>query len=136
VSSPETAPKTVGPIEEFQRFLNRGSFMLQKSRASGAYVFYPRTLEPGSGSNDLEWVPTSGRGVVYACTTIRRKAERGGDFNVSIVQLDEGPRLTTRVLGIAPASVRIGLRVTAKIEAISWRIKTPEQRVVVFYPEE
>jgi uncharacterized protein len=136
VSSSETDADAVGPIEKFQRFLTSGRFMLQRSRSSGSYVFYPRTLEPGSGSDDLEWVPSSGRGAVYAFTTIRRKPERGGNFNISIVQLDEGPRLTTRVLGIDPASVRIGLRVAAKIEGISWRAKASEQRVIVFYPEE
>lgn len=135
MTSEETNGKGIGPIEEFQRFLASGKFMLQRSRSSGIYVFYPRALEPGSGADDLEWVPSKGRGVVYAFTTIRRKADRGGDFNISIIQLDEGPRLTTRVLGIAPGSVKIGLRVTARIEEISWRRDKSEQRVVVFYPD-
>jgi uncharacterized OB-fold protein len=60
-------------------------------------------------------VETRGTGSVYSVTTVRRKPEAGGDYNVSLVELDEGVRLLSCVEGIPPSEVRIGLRVRARI---------------------
>ena len=52
---------------------------------------------------------------MYAVTTVRRKPEAGGDLNVSLIDLDEGPRLMSRVANRAPDQVRIGQRVRARV---------------------
>lgn len=104
--------------------------MLQRSRASGAYVFYPRTIAPGSGVADLEWVEASGRGTVYATTCTRRRPEQGGDYNIALIDLEEGPRMMARVDGIAPDAVTIGLEVEASIADIDGK------PAVVFKPLE
>ena len=84
--------------------------MIQRSRSSGRYVFFPRVAEPGSGRNDLEWVEASGLGTVYSITVNRTRA---GDYNVALVELDEGPRLMSRIEGVE--TVPIGTRVKARI---------------------
>jgi uncharacterized OB-fold protein len=104
------------PDVEFQQFLREGRFMLQRSRGSGRHVFYPRVAEPGSGARDLEWVEAGGGGTVYAVTVIYPKPP-AEPYNVALVELDEGPRMMTRVEGLAPEAVRIGLRVRARILA-------------------
>mgnify|MGYP003346470269 CR=1 FL=1 len=53
--------------------------------------------------------------ALSAVTTVRRKTEAGGDLNVSLIDLDEGPRLMSRVANLAPDQVRIGQRVRARI---------------------
>ena len=50
--------------------------MLQRCSSSGAFVFYPRVAEPGSGATTLEWVEASGRGTVYSTTVVRRSRRR------------------------------------------------------------
>ncbi len=57
----------------------------------------------------------SGEGTVYSTTTVRQRPERGGDYNVSIIELAEGARLMSAVRSIAPGEVRIGLAVTSMI---------------------
>jgi uncharacterized OB-fold protein len=57
----------------------------------------------------------SGTGTVYSTTVMRRKAEAGGDYNVALIDLQEGPRLMSRVEGVAPQDVKIGMAVTARI---------------------
>ena len=89
--------------------------MLLRSQASGRFVHPPRVAEPGSGATDLQWVPASGHGTVYSCTTVRCKPP-AADYNVALVELAEGPRMMSTVTGIAPAQVRIGMAVTARIE--------------------
>jgi uncharacterized OB-fold protein len=63
----------------------------------------------------LRFVPALGTGTVYAVTTVRRKPEAGGDLNVSLIDLDEGPRLMSRVVNLDPDQVRIGQRVRARV---------------------
>jgi hypothetical protein len=118
MSVAETKP---GPEAAFRAFLAEGRFMIQKSASSGAHVFYPRVAAPGTGEADLEWVEASGMGTVYATTVTRLKPNPDGtpaDYNIAIVTLDEGPRMMSRVEGIAPAEVTIGLRVKARIATV------------------
>ncbi|SRR5690606_16122037 len=115
------------PEHDYQRFLDEGRFMLQRSRDSGAYIFYPRVIEPRTGSTDLEWVEASGRGTVHATTVIRKK-DPADNYNVVLVDLAEGPRLMSRVDGVPPDQVRIGMAVQARI------VRENGQAIVVFVP--
>ncbi len=123
-----------GPIAQYWAFLRDGKFMIQRSRSTGQFVFYPRVAVPGSGEQDLEWVEASGKGVVYANTVIPRKPEQGGDFSLVLVDLAEGPRMLTRVLGVDPDEVEIGMAVVARIETLA-EDGEDAQPVVVFGPE-
>jgi uncharacterized OB-fold protein len=104
----------IRPEEEYKAHLAAGRFMLLRSRATGEYVFYPRVAAPRSGCRDLEWVPASGRGEVYATTVVRPKPPQS-PYNVAMITLSEGPRMMSRVEGIDPAEVRIGMAVRARI---------------------
>lgn len=104
----------VHPDADYQDFLHRGRFMIQRSKATGRCFFFPRVAEPGTGCTDLEWVEASGRGVVYSTTVVRTKPP-APNYNVALIDLEEGPRLMSRVEGVDPEEVRIGLRVQARI---------------------
>ncbi|MBZ2187551.1 OB-fold domain-containing protein [Alcanivorax sp. JB21] len=104
-----------GVQRAWQARLDQGEFMLQQCGACDRHVFYPRELCPHCGADALSWVPASGQGTVYSVTTVRRKDEAGGDYNVSLVDLDEGVRMMSRVEGVAPEAVHIGMRVTAHV---------------------
>ncbi len=108
----------LGPEATFRAYLDRGRLMLQRARASGAHVFYARVAEPGTGDTDLEWVEASGLATVYATTTVRRRAEQGGPYNVALVDLDEGVRCMSRIEELPPDDVRIGQRVRARIDRV------------------
>lgn len=116
------------PESEYQRFLAEGRFMLQRSRQTGAYIFYPRVAQPGTGDTDLEWVEASGRGVVYSTTVVRQRPPTP-NYNVALIDLAEGVRMMSRVEGIAPEEVRIGMAVQAKIAG-----GDPDAAVLVFEP--
>lgn len=97
--------------------------MIQRSRSTGKYVFYPRVAIPGSGETDLEWVEASGRGSVYSITVNRGKA---GSYNVALIDLEEGVRMMSTVQGVE--TLPIGAPVKAQI------IKQDGEAIVVFHP--
>lgn len=104
----------IRPEQDYLAHLAQGRFMLQRSRSSGNYFFYPRVAEPVTGARDLEWVEATGRGTVHATTVVRVKPPQQ-PYNVVLVDLEEGPRVMSRVEGIAPDAVRIGMKVQARI---------------------
>ena len=123
----------LGPEGQFWAHLREGRLMVQRSRSSGAFVFYPRLIAPKTGADDLEFVEVSGMGTIYSTTTVRRPAKHGGDHNVCIVDMDEGFRMLGRVVDAAPDAVRIGMRVQAAIEKVDFGLHAnSEQPIVVF----
>lgn len=102
------------PTETYFRNLSEGKFLLQRSKNSGKWVFYPRVIMPGTGEEDLEWAAPSGRATVYSTTVVHPRPPEQ-PYNVSVVELEEGPRMMTRVEGVAPNEVRIGMIVQAQV---------------------
>jgi uncharacterized OB-fold protein len=117
-----------GPEAEYRRRLGEGRFEIQQCGACGRHFFYPRVTCRYCGSADVHWVRPSGRATVYSTTVVRQRPENGGDYNVAIVELAEGPRMMTRIEEIAPAEVRIGMAVTPRIDGAG------ESAVLVFVP--
>lgn len=94
---------------------SRGELRVQRCRACSGLQFYPRAHCTRCASLDVEWVAASGRGTVYSYTVIRRHQApwwvKELPYLVAIVELEEGPRLLTNLVGVDPAEVRIGRRV-------------------------
>ena len=101
--------------------LDAGRFLIQRCTGCAKHVYYPRESCPHCGGQALEWTAPKGTGTVYAVTTVRRKPADGGDLNVSLVDLDEGVRLMSRVDNLAPGAVRIGQRVKARVQVTDGR---------------
>jgi uncharacterized protein len=115
-----------GVLARHQAALNDGRFLIQRCDGCRKAVYFPRTLCPHCGHGELAFEAPQGTGTVYAVTTVRRKAEAGGDLNVSLIDLDEGVRLMSRVEGVPCSDVRIGQRVKARV------VQQNGQGVVVF----
>jgi uncharacterized protein len=96
--------------------LDAGRFLVQRCMSCTRHVYFPRESCPHCGGAALEWTAPQGTGTVYAVTTVRRKPAEGGDLNVSLIDLDEGVRLMSRVDNLAPGAVRIGQRVKARVQ--------------------
>ena len=93
--------------------------MIQRSKSLNQFFFHPRVAFPGTGERDLEWVEASGNGIVHSTTCNRRLPEKGGDFNLSLITLEEGPRMMARVEGVEPDKLDIGQKVKARISDLN-----------------
>jgi enoyl-CoA hydratase len=112
----------------------RGELLVQHCRSCGHFQHPPRPQCEACWSTELEWHRCSGKGTVYSCTVAHRPTTSGfskeAPYSVAIVELDEGPRLTSNVVGCPPAEVQIGQRVQALFDPMS-----PEVTLVKFHPE-
>ena len=117
-----------GPEKTYFDHLAQGEFMLQHCTGCAKVVFYPRAVCPHCGSDSLEWRPATGRGAVYSTSVVRQRPEKGGVYNVALIDFTEGGRMMSRVEGIAPEAVSIGMAVVAEID------RSGERPLVVFRP--
>jgi uncharacterized protein len=99
------------PYGTFLDHVKKGELAYQVS--GGKPVFYPRVAAPKSGSTDLQWRVSKGVGTVYATTVVYYRNE--APLNVALIDLDEGFRMMSRVEGIDPLQVKIGMRVQVKM---------------------
>jgi uncharacterized OB-fold protein len=97
--------------------------VLQHCRSDGLPVHYPREACPRCLGTELDWREASGHGVVYAFTVNHVSGsvptDRPPPFVVALVDLNEGARMMTNIVGCAPADVRVGMPVDVRWEPLS-----------------
>lgn len=97
--------------------------VLQRSKKTGRYVYYPRAVSPFGVNDEMTWTTVSGRGTVYSYTIARRPTApqwaADAPYVIAIVRLEEGPHLTTNIVGCDPEGVRIGMQVVATFADVS-----------------
>jgi uncharacterized protein len=88
---------------------------LQRCGACSSWVHYPRSHCPRCLSPELAWHVVSGRGRVHSFTVARQATSPHFANQVpqllAIVELDEGPRLTTTLVGVDPSAISVDLPV-------------------------
>lgn len=116
---PAPAPAVTPETEPFWSAAAEGRLLLRRCTRCRKVVWYPRALCPHCGSLDTEWFEGSGRGTVYTFTIIRKGGGpyRGaGPYVLAYVDLDEGPRVLTNIVGVDPSHVVIGMALKAVFE--------------------
>jgi uncharacterized protein len=106
---------STGILARHEAELNQGRFFIQRCLSCKAAIYFPREVCPQCTSDELELFAPSGMGTIYSVTTVRRKPDAGGDYNVSLVDLDEGVRIMSRVENLLPNDVKIGQRVKGRV---------------------
>ncbi|MEU6605824.1 Zn-ribbon domain-containing OB-fold protein [Streptomyces shenzhenensis] len=109
----------------YHQRLSEGILSVPQCLDCGKLHFYPRVSCPYCHSFALRWTTPSGRGVVYSTTVVRRK---NGDYNVALIDLEEGPRMMSRVVDIEPDRVAIGMPVEAGVR------QEGDQPLLIFVP--
>ena len=113
--------------------VNEEALRIPKCRTCGAVHFYPHALCPNCMSPDLDYVPVSGNGTVYSYTIMHRAPatsfQHDIPYAVALVELEEGVRMISNLVGCPIEEVRIGMPVRAVYEDV-----TPEVTLFKFTP--
>jgi hypothetical protein len=84
-----------------------GRFLIGRCRDTGRHFFPPRGVSPFTLSTEVELVPSSGRGTIYSFSVMRVAQP----YAPAMVELEEGPRVFTNIVGADFAALRIGMAV-------------------------
>jgi hypothetical protein len=119
---PKPIPQPTEDNAEFLAGLRRGEVRLQRCDACGRFRYPCARFCPYCLSADAQWLTTSGRGRIYSFIVVHQLYHPGfrGDlpYNVAVIQLDEGPRLTSNVVGCDNAALRIDMPVVADVQQV------------------
>jgi uncharacterized OB-fold protein len=124
-----------GPFWDATR---EGRLLVQWCTACDRGVFYPRAFCPHCAAprSALEWRTASGRASVYAAVVehkpeAARVAFSGGEpYCVALVDLEEGVRMITNVVGCPPGEVGSGMAV-----AVTWEPLSDGRQLPLFRPD-
>lgn len=112
-------PPIVTPdAREFWAAADRGEFIGQKCGDCGRFTFPPRPMCPHCHSLQREYVALSGRGTVVSYTIPRHPQPFGFAKApvVAVVELEEGIRMVSNVVGVKPEAMQMDLPVEVTFE--------------------
>ncbi|HEV3225357.1 MAG TPA: Zn-ribbon domain-containing OB-fold protein [Acidimicrobiales bacterium] len=111
----ESAPFWTGTLD--------GKLLVQECSVCGRRQLYGRSICTNCHATALTWLESSGKGAIYSRTIIRQNPSRSFKhmipFVVALVDLDDGPRLMSNVVGTPAEAVPIGARVRVRFEPVS-----------------
>jgi uncharacterized OB-fold protein len=118
---PVPAPTVTEETREFWESLKHSRFLLPRCNGCAAWIWYPRGFCPACGSLDTAWHEASGRGRIYSYTVVRKSGLPGWNelvpYVIAYVELDEGPRVISNVVGCDPDALTIGAAVRVVMPA-------------------
>jgi uncharacterized OB-fold protein len=83
-------------------------------------------------SEEATWKPVSGKATVYSFIIVHQRYDPSFaedlPYNVTVVELEEGPRLVTNLVGIANDQIRVGMPLTITYEDITEEYTLPKFR--------
>lgn len=112
-SSLHPAPVRTPHDEPFWEATARGVLTVKACSACGQAHWYPRAHCPFCGSTNTHWRDTNGRGRIYSFSIVARGKRPSA---VAVVQLDDGPKMTTLVVDADVHAMRIDDPVVVRFE--------------------
>lgn len=95
----------------------RGELVIQRCRTCDRYQHKPRALCVTCLTDTIDHVVASGHGTVHTLTVTNQNQAKGFaeacPYVLAYVDLAEGPRVLTNIVGVDPGEVTIGMAVTA-----------------------
>ena len=121
-----------GDTIEFWKGLARGELLLQHCLDCAQVHYYQQGLCRLCGSERLEHRPASRRGRVYSYSVVYRAPgpafREDTPYAVLLVELEEGPRMISSLVGGDPERVTIDMPVRLVFERINDEITLPRFR--------
>lgn len=119
---------------EFYQFCQQHELRFQRCTACGTWRHMPRESCPACGAFDWTWERSSGKGRVYSWTVIHRALHPGFAADVPyaavIVELAEGVRMVSQVVGLPPEKLRLDLPVEVVFDHVTPEVTLPKFRPV------
>ena len=115
-------PQADEPSKEFFEGARRHELMLMRCTACGTWRLPSHPRCHSCWSTDTEWAKASGRGTLYSFGVMHQKYPGFEDevpYNYAQVQLEEGPRIVTDIVGVSNEELRVDMPVVAYFDDVA-----------------
>ncbi|MBW2244227.1 MAG: OB-fold domain-containing protein [Deltaproteobacteria bacterium] len=127
-------PTLEGLSGEFYGWCKKEELRFQRCSGCGVWRHVPREICAACSSWEWEWVRSSGRGSVFTWTVIGRALHPAFQDDVAlaptVVELEEGVRLLSRIVDCPPEELEIGMPVEVVFDAVTDEVTLPMFRRV------
>jgi hypothetical protein len=125
-------PRATGELAPFFAAAKQGQLVVQRCASCGLDRFPPREVCSRCWSRDATWAPVSGRGEVYSFYLMHQVYHPGFasevPYVVVLVQLEDGPRVLSNLVGCTREEIRVGMPVEVTFEDVSEDVALPKFR--------
>ena len=111
----------------------RGQLLLQRCADCGAIRFPAAGICPHCRATGAEWITASGRARVYSWIVVTHPVPReiyddDVPYVVALVELEEGVRMATNIVGCDAGEVRAGMEVEVTFDEVAPDVVLPRFR--------
>lgn len=119
-------------MREFYEGAREGRLMVQRCVGCGVLRFPAYEICSKCNSTNSKWVHVSGRGTVYSFNIMHQLYHPGFatevPYAVVVVELEEGCKFISNLLGVKPHEIKCGMAVEAVFEKLSDSVSLPKFR--------
>jgi len=117
--------------EKFWTMAAKHELWIQKCLECNKAYFYPRMICPDCLSNNVVWFEASGKGTLHTYMINHRAAPGFEDevpYAIAIVQLIEGPRMMTNIVGVenTPENLILDMPLRVVFDDVTENISIPK----------
>jgi uncharacterized protein len=120
--SSKAVPAPTPDTEAYFEGTRAGELRLQRCVSCNEAYFYPRSVCPTCGSDEVAWFVASGHGTLHTYVISHRAApgfEAQVPYAIAVVELAEGPRMLTNIVGVAntPENLELDMDLVVEFES-------------------
>jgi uncharacterized protein len=128
--SKKPAPRPSPESARYWQAAREHRLEIQRCKACGRFWFPPSQSCPHCLAADFAWTPVSGLGKVFSFVTYHRVYHPAFanevPYVVALVELAEGPRLLTNIVGVAPDAVTCDMPVQVTFDDYEDGVAVPK----------
>ncbi len=126
-------PAITPEMREFFDGARAGRLMVQKCDSCGKLRFPAEDFCSKCNSTASRWVPVSGRGEIYSFNIMHQVYHPAFagivPYAVVVVELEEGCKIVSNLLGVKPHDIKCGMPVEVTFEKLSDEVSMPAFRL-------
>ena len=131
---PKPRPRPQDPVEqEFWKRCQDGHLYFQRCSDCGSFRHLPRYMCAKCGSPEFSWERSCGRGTLFSWTVTHQALHPAFaadiPFVAAVVELEEGVRMATRLVGCDHERLALDLPVVVEFELIGEDFRLPVFRL-------
>lgn len=125
-------PQPTADSAPFWEACRQGRLELQRCDECALFWFPPSNRCPRCLGESWAWTPVAGQGRLVTYTIMHRAYHPGFvadlPYVVGVIELDEGPRMVSNVVGLASEAPSVGMRLSVVFEDAGQELALPKFR--------
>jgi uncharacterized OB-fold protein len=131
-TSAKPVPEVTAALAPFFAAAREGRLVVQRCAGCAALRFPPREICSACLATEATWQPVAGRGVIFSYNVMHQIYHPGFaaavPYAVVVVKLEEGPKITSNLVGCPPEAITVGMPVEVVFEQVSPEVTLPKFR--------